>query len=506
MKKITIHRIMAILITSAIFFVACTKEESDVRLDPKLSTSQVLNVKSDSATVVGFVVSAGDGFAEKGVCYNTATAPTTANSKVVFSAQNTQATFSVKLGGLAYATKYYARAYAKNASGTLYGEEIMFTTLPVVPTVTTATFTATSGTSATGGGNVTNNGGDAVTARGVCYSKKHNPIFVADSATSDGAGNGTFTSSLSKLKGLTTYYVRAYAKNSAGIAYGSEVSFTTPPSIVTLWAAGDFQNWNPGGATDSLMNSAADPIVQGYVYISNTNGFKFVAQKSWTGTAYGAGATAGTLSTDANAGNLSVSTPGYYFFKIDLANLTYTATKVTWGVIGAATAGGWASDQPMTYSTILKKWFATIPLTADQFKFRANGAWDINYGDGGNGTLSSNNAPNINCTTAGTYSVMLDLTSPLNYKYSLTQWAVIGDATAGGWTTDQKMTPNANNRWTITAAFVPGSFKFRANGTWDINYGGSGGVISAGGANITITTAGTYTITLDLVNGTYTIQ
>jgi hypothetical protein len=137
-------------------------------------------------------------------------------------------------------------------------------------------------------------------------------------------------------------------------------------------------------------------------------------------------------------------------------------------------------------------------------KFRANDSWDLNYGVT-NGKIKAG-GDNIPVTTAGTYTVMLDLSSPLNYKYSLTQWGIIGDATNGGWDTDTNMTPGANNTWTITTHLNAGEIKFRANDGWDINYGGSDGKIVAGGDNIKITAAGTYTITLDLENGTYSVQ
>src|SRR5665648_125271 len=130
MKRMSIFRILAVLVIATIFFGACTKEKSDVRLAPTLATTQVLDIRSDSATVVGFVVAEGDGYIEKGVCYNTATVPTISNSKVAYTGQTTSAAFKVKLSGLAYATKYYARAYATNAVGTIYGEEYTFTTLP----------------------------------------------------------------------------------------------------------------------------------------------------------------------------------------------------------------------------------------------------------------------------------------------------------------------------------------------------------------------------------------
>ena len=73
MKRKTLYRILAVLVTATILFAACTKENADVRLDPKLATTQLLNVTSNAATVVGFVIAEGDGFTEKGVCYNIAT-------------------------------------------------------------------------------------------------------------------------------------------------------------------------------------------------------------------------------------------------------------------------------------------------------------------------------------------------------------------------------------------------------------------------------------------------
>ena len=95
-----------------------------------------------------------------------------------------------------------------------------------LPTVTTNAVSSITATTATCGGDVTSDGGDTVTARGVCWSDLPYPT-VSNSHTTDGIGTGIFTSSLTGLVANTTYYVRAYATNSAGTAYGSEVSFTT---------------------------------------------------------------------------------------------------------------------------------------------------------------------------------------------------------------------------------------------------------------------------------------
>ena len=83
-----------------------------------------------------------------------------------------------------------------------------------------------SGNYATTGGTVTDDGHAAVTTRGVCWSTSPNPT-LSGNHTSDGAGLGGFTSILSNLTPNTTYYVRAYATNSVGTAYGEQLTFTT---------------------------------------------------------------------------------------------------------------------------------------------------------------------------------------------------------------------------------------------------------------------------------------
>ena len=99
-----------------------------------------------------------------------------------------------------------------------------------LPTVTTNSVSSITTPSATCGGNVTSDGGAMVTDRGVCWSTSQNPT-VSDSHTSNGIGTGSFTSIMTGLSPNTTYYVRAYATNNVGTAYGSQVSFTTFPSI-----------------------------------------------------------------------------------------------------------------------------------------------------------------------------------------------------------------------------------------------------------------------------------
>ena len=100
-------------------------------------------------------------------------------------------------------TTYYVRAYATTAAGTAYGEEKSFTTRDGIPTLTTAEVTNITGATATCGGNITDNGGLNVTARGVCWSTSPNPT-VADLHTTNDSGNGSFSSSITGLDVSTT--------------------------------------------------------------------------------------------------------------------------------------------------------------------------------------------------------------------------------------------------------------------------------------------------------------
>jgi hypothetical protein len=108
-----------------------------------------------------------------------------------------------------------------------------------LPTVTTTSAIAITSTGATTGGNVTSDGGASVTARGVAYGTSQSPT-TANSTTSNGTGTGVFNSTLTGLTASTLYYVRAYATNSVGTAYGNEVSFmtTSPLTIGTNYAGG----------------------------------------------------------------------------------------------------------------------------------------------------------------------------------------------------------------------------------------------------------------------------
>jgi uncharacterized protein (TIGR02145 family) len=199
---------------------------------PTVTTTSVSNITLNSAQGGGNVTAGGDTpVNSRGVCWSTSPGPTLDDSFTTDGSGT--GSFISSLTGLNPSTTYYVRAYATNTAGTAYGNEQQFTTLsPQLATVTTANITNITHNSATGGGNVTNDGGATVTARGICWGTNPNPT-LADNFTVNGSGTGSFTSNITGLTPNTTYYVRAYATNSVGTNYGNQVSFTTlPPPFV----------------------------------------------------------------------------------------------------------------------------------------------------------------------------------------------------------------------------------------------------------------------------------
>jgi PKD domain/The GLUG motif len=195
-------------------------------LPPIVTTSSATSISYTSATSGGEVIYEGkDVVTAHGVCWSTSANPTTADFYT--SDGNGTGNFTSSITDLSASTEYYYRAYATNTLGTAYGEEYSFTTLYyTTPTVSTTEAASITLNSATSGGNVSSDGGTTVTARGVCWSTSVNPT-TDDFSTSDGTGTGSYTSNITGLASITTYYYRAYATNSIDTSYGNEYYFTT---------------------------------------------------------------------------------------------------------------------------------------------------------------------------------------------------------------------------------------------------------------------------------------
>lgn len=194
---------------------------------PELTTVAITGITLNSAVSGGTITSDGGGdITEKGVCWSTSANPTIADSRT--SDGTGSADFSSNIVGLAEGTTYYVRSYATNEAGTGYGDELSFVTDQVTGAVLTTTeVSSVTSTSATTGGNITDDGGGSITARGVCWGIAPSPT-ISGNKTSNGTGTGTFTSNLTGLEDGTVYYYRAYATNSSGTTYGQQYQFITP--------------------------------------------------------------------------------------------------------------------------------------------------------------------------------------------------------------------------------------------------------------------------------------
>jgi len=194
---------------------------------PKVTTnSEVVNITATSAASGGNVTHDGNHkVTARGVCWSTSQNPTINDQKTIDGSGI--GSFTSNITGLSQGTTYYVRAYTTNGVGTAYGEQITFTTLSVnLPTVTTGNISNITSTTADCGGNVTDDGNSTVTERGVCWSTSPNPT-INDQKIVNGPGTGSYTSKLKELDRGTLYYVRAYATNSEGTAYGEQKNFTT---------------------------------------------------------------------------------------------------------------------------------------------------------------------------------------------------------------------------------------------------------------------------------------
>lgn len=255
-------------------------------------------------------------------------------------------------------------------------------------------------------------------------------------------GEVTNTKSLA----ITSKDLNTAALNSGGVAnqegefdlrVTAKTSFSTPPielksavstvkitpfkvEFVNLYLIGDATaaGWDNSASNANMYPLLGDKIVSAsYTYTGffKVGGFKLIKVKGSWDAQYGAGASAGTLSSDGSSGDIKVTTAGYYKLSVNVGTMTYTLQAVTppsvtyptVGIIGDSTPNGWDSSTAMTNSTLDPHiWYITnINLTNGKLKFRANNAWDVNWGsadeDFGTGTQGG---PDIN-VKAGTYNI-----------------------------------------------------------------------------------------------------
>lgn len=208
---------------------------------PVVETSSVESYSSTNITVSGVVLQDnGAEVTEKGICWSTSSQDSTNNKKVPAGAG--LGSFTVEVKGFSVDTIYYLRAYAINAKGTAYGQEVIKHI--ALPTVKTSVFNDNKEGKAKVGGNVVDMGYSEITARGICWSFSNEPT-IQDNVFNFTPGTGAFSGYLEKINGGKPYHIRAFATNSIGTSYGEEVIFSAPPIFTDM---ASFTSYLPTGA------------------------------------------------------------------------------------------------------------------------------------------------------------------------------------------------------------------------------------------------------------------
>ena len=249
-----------------------------------------VTAKASSTITLGFAITEIEDY---GFCWGVAANPDLTGSHKSFGANSGQGPFSFSdtIKGLSANTYYFIRSYVKNQGLVLFGSQTEFNTLDLLlPQVSTGNVTNITAITATCGGNVTSDGNGTVSARGVCWNTTGNPTLAnALGHTTDGSGPGQFSSSITGLSNLTTYYVTAYTTNEKGTVYSTDVKqfiAKDPPIIcgnavfhdgknyqtVQIGAQCWFkENLNIGIRINGSQNQTDNGIIEKYCYNDDEN-------------------------------------------------------------------------------------------------------------------------------------------------------------------------------------------------------------------------------------------
>ena len=298
------------------------------------------------------------------------------------------------------------------------------------------------------------------------------------------------------------------------VTYVVELSSTSNFSTVSF-NSGDTSNTHFGITVANLIDIATamgldeDPSTNNANGDPNTTGMVYARVKAF----------AGSSSSGANAALLTSAVVTMNIEMIEAAGSCDAVSLSTWGLVGDA-VNNWGGDNrgfaagndvPFLTNGGDGLYRTTLHMVDGFFKIRQDNEWGVNYGDtGADGTLEAG-GDNI-AITAGNYSVEFnenDLTITVTPADPV--WGIVGDATLNGWGAgpDIKMTPDpcTDGVYNVFGVVLGNGFmKFRADDEWGVNLGDNGadGTTDAGGDNIAVT-AGTYNITLNTTDNTYSI-
>jgi len=225
--SINMRKLWTSIILATVILLSCKKDSKQSLA--VVSTATPTSITANTAQTGGTITSiGGSAVTQSGICWAIHNNPSLSDS-VISSGPIGTGSFAISLVNLNANTTYYVRTYVVNGVGTAYGNTDSFVTAKGLPTVSTIAVSNIKPLTAQSGGNVSNDGGSPVIAKGICWSTSAHPT-ITNFKTSDGTGIGSFIDSLVNLASQTQYHVRVYATNSLGTVYGNEVNFTSSPA------------------------------------------------------------------------------------------------------------------------------------------------------------------------------------------------------------------------------------------------------------------------------------
>lgn len=336
--------------------------------------------------------------------------------------------------------------------------------------------------------------------------------FRADNAWTVNWGASTFPSGIGTQDGPNipvpagTWKVRFEFPSGA---YSFTPAVTYSSNAEDLYLLGSFNNFQGDEYHFSLV--ADNTWVLNEILLKPGDLIKFSEGPNFMGDNWGDNNSDGRAELFGN--NITFAAPegeAYYKVTFDDKTRLYKFEFVKYpsiGIIGSATPTGWDSDTDMAHQGN-GVFFVKMTLTDGAVKFRANDSWDANWGgsDFPSGTAVPG-GPDI-MVTAGTYDITFDRVN-LTYKFEISAGfndvGIIGNATPGGWDTDTDMWSNGDGTFNLVIGLDGGFVKFRANNSWDVNWGSGDfptGTGTQGGNDIPVT-KGIYLVSFNSITGEY---
>jgi hypothetical protein len=295
---------------------------------PVVTTGDTLNLTTTTAQIHNSNVTndGGGNIIERGVCWGTASNPTTAGNRTIDG--NGLGLFSSTISGLSPNTTYKVKAYAINSLGTAYGSEKTLTTKGIKASLTTDDVDGITQTSAVVYGSVSSQGSSSVTERGFCWKKDEVNPTISNNKISCGSGIGSFNGILTLLASNSTYHVRAYAITAQGVSYGTDYTFSTLPGYYEGFESAYPAGWN------GMWSLSTSNDYEGFYSLFSDHTGDTVSFTRTISTPEGGQVSFWYLASNYNCsyGSYHADTPTRTQFFID-GVLKTTCTNTTWSVI-----------------------------------------------------------------------------------------------------------------------------------------------------------------------------